>query len=65
MVNTALLVFANNIFQGDQFLNLENYSTAFFWGIGLFFHWFGVFGRNFLFTKQWEERKIKEFMDKN
>lgn len=35
------------------------------WGIGLFFHaifGFGLFG---IFTKEWEERKVKEYMDKN
>ncbi len=34
------------------------------WGIGLFFHavfGFGLFG---VFTKEWEEKKIKEYVDK-
>ena len=32
--------------------------------IGLFFHWLGVFGfRNLGFGKEWEERKIREFMN--
>ncbi|UCD19634.1 MAG: 2TM domain-containing protein [candidate division WOR-3 bacterium] len=34
------------------------------WGIGLFFHavfGFGLFG---VFTKEWEEKKIKEYIDK-
>ena len=32
------------------------------WGVGLFFHavfGFGLFG---IFTKEWEERKIKQYM---
>jgi hypothetical protein len=65
LVNIALLVLGNNIFQEGEFLKWENYSTAIFWGIGLFFHWFGVFGKNIMFSKRWEERKIKEFMDKD
>ncbi|MBC2845710.1 2TM domain-containing protein [Winogradskyella flava] len=40
------------------------YATAAFWGIGLFFHFIGVFGPDFFFGKNWEERKLKEFMDK-
>jgi len=40
-------------------------STAFFWGIGLAFHAYGVFGKHLLFSKDWEERKIKEFMEKD
>lgn len=38
-------------------------TTGFFWGIGLFFHWYGVFGKNIFFSKEWEQKKIKEFMD--
>ncbi|MDT0643232.1 2TM domain-containing protein [Zunongwangia sp. F363] len=44
--------------------NLTNYSTAFFWGIGLFAHWFGVFGSGLVFGKNWEEKKIRELMRK-
>ncbi len=40
------------------------FTTPFFWGIGLFFHWTRVFGPNFFFGKEWEERKIKELMEK-
>ena len=39
-------------------------ANVFFWGIGLFFHWFIVFGRHLTFSKRWEERKIKQFMEK-
>lgn len=41
------------------------FSTAIFWGIGLFFHFLGVYGPDFLFGKNWEKRKIKEYMDKD
>ena len=34
-----------------------------FWGIGLFFHWYSVFGKDLLFSKDWEKRKIEEMMD--
>ena len=33
------------------------------WGIGICFHAFGVFGYNIRLGEEWEERKIKEFMD--
>lgn len=34
------------------------------WGMGLFFHWMAIFGYRLLgFGKDWEERKIKEFMN--
>lgn len=41
------------------------YSTWLFWGIGLFFHWLGVFGFKNLLGKNWEEKKIRELMDKD
>ncbi len=39
--------------------------AAFGWGIGLVFHAVKVFGLNPFFGKNWEERKIKEYMDKD
>ncbi|PZD77941.1 2TM domain-containing protein [Mesonia sp. K7] len=35
------------------------------WGIGLFFHYMEAFDRNFLFGKEWEKRKMKQFMEDN
>ncbi len=54
-----------NLDTGESFFQYGHFFTAFFWGIGIFFHWFGVFGRNFIFSKDWEERKIKEYMEKD
>lgn len=55
--------------RGDGFIegltDISNYSTVFFWGIGIIAHWASVFGPNFLFTKKWEEKKIKEIMEQD
>ena len=40
------------------------YAAAVFWGIGLVFHFLGVFGPTFLFGKDWENKKIEEYMEK-
>jgi len=48
---------------GGSIMHIGTWSTPLFWGIGLGFHAIGVFGKNRLFGK-WEERKIKEFMEK-
>ena len=48
----------------EAFGNFGVWSTWLFWGIGLFFHWIGVFGFKSLIGKDWEERKIKEIMEK-
>ena len=48
---------------GGDFWNFGTFSTAFFWGIGLAFHAMGVFSKNALFSKSWEERKIQEYIN--
>lgn len=39
-------------------------SIGLFWGIGVFFHWYGTFGKNLVFGKKWEKKKIQELLDK-
>lgn len=34
------------------------------WGLGMVFYAFKVFGWNLIFSKNWEERKIREIMEK-
>jgi len=66
IVNTFLIIMIMVNSDADESIwNFGSFSTAFFWGIGLVFHFLGVFGKNILFGKQWEEKKIKEFMDKD
>ena len=38
--------------------------AAFGWGIGLLAHAMGVYGYSLVTGKNWEERKIREFMEK-
>lgn len=54
-----------NLDPGERFLKFSTFSTAFFWGIGLAFHALSVFGPNIFLGHDWEERKIRELMDKN
>lgn len=46
----------------EAIFHIGVYMTWIFWGIGLFFHWLGVFGFNSFFGKSWEEKKLKELM---
>ena len=49
----------------ETFYNFGVYSTWVFWGIGMFFHWLGVFGfKSIGFGSDWEEKKINELMEK-
>lgn len=60
----GLMKSGNNF--SETITNFGVYSTWVFWGIGMFFHWLGVFGfRSLGFGKDWEERKIKEMMNKD
>lgn len=66
IVNVFLLIsIAYGLDEGEQFWSFGHFFTPFFWGIGLFFHFLGVFNQNLLFGKQWEDKKIQEFLDKD
>lgn len=39
--------------------------AAFGWGIGVLFHAMGTFNLNPFFGRDWENRKIKQFMDED
>lgn len=65
LVNIALLVAkAVSTEPGEEFFTLGNFNMAIFWGLGLLFHAISVFGTGTLFGRNWEERKIQEFMDR-
>jgi hypothetical protein len=50
--------------EGESYFQFKNFSTAFFWGIGLVAHGLSVFLPSMVMGKNWEEKKIKELMDK-
>ena len=60
-----LLIKLFNLKEHENFFIWGTFTTAIFWGIGLFFHWYSVFGADIVLGKNWEERKIKEMMEKN
>jgi len=41
----------------------HNYKIWFFWGIGIAFQAFNTFGLNLFMNKDWEQKKIKKYMD--
>lgn len=48
----------------DVFFEWSTFITAICWGIGLFCHWYSVFCPNLIVGKDWEERKINEYMER-
>jgi hypothetical protein len=67
VINTMIIVgtFYDRPFNSSNFWSFETFSTAIFWGIGLFSHAASVFGKNLIFNKNWEEKKIQELMAKD
>jgi uncharacterized integral membrane protein len=66
VVNTFILVMVyNNSDSNEAFFTFGHFSTPIFWGIGLLAHGMSIFGKNIIFSKDWEDRKIKEIMDKD
>lgn len=61
-----LIIFLNvrNLEEGESYFQFKNFLTAFFWGIGLLSHALSVFVPTWFLGNKWEERKIKEFMEK-
>ena len=65
LVNISLLVAkAISIDPGEEFWTFGNFNMAIFWGMGVLFHAFGVFGTSIFLNSNWEERKIQELMEK-
>ena len=48
----------------EAFWDFGSFAVWLFWGIGLMFHGLQVFSRNPFFSKEWEERQIRKYMDK-
>ena len=48
----------------EAFMDLNNYNFFFWWGVGLIIHGVLVFGAPKIFSKNWEQRKIEEMMNK-
>jgi hypothetical protein len=66
LVINLMLVIINiqNLESGESYFQYRNFITAFFWGIGLLAHGLATFLPQWFLGNNWEERKIKEFMEK-
>lgn len=59
-----VIVNINNLGPGESYFQYKNFFTLFFWGLGLAVHGLSVFLPNMVLGKNWEERKIKEIMER-
>lgn len=51
--------------EGESYFQWQNFITLFSWGIGLLAHGLSVFMPDLILGKNWEEKKIKELIDKD
>lgn len=66
VVNAMILIInAQSLDSGETFFHWRNFSTLLFWGIGLLAHGLSVFMPYIVLGRNWEEKKIKELMDKD
>jgi len=65
IINIMIVILnIQNLNDGETYFQFKNFMTAFFWGIGLVAHGLSVFVPNWILGQNWENRKIKEFMEK-
>lgn len=65
-VHLMVYLIINSFFMLRIYFRTEEFGffhTGFWWGIGLAFHWFSVFGKNIIFGHRWEERRINKLME--
>ncbi len=64
----ALYIAVNLLLIGINMLVSPNslwfYWVTFFWGIGVVLHGFGVYVEGRIFGRAWEEKKIREIMER-
>lgn len=65
VINTTIIISQVQFSSSAEWhLELRHFSTAFFWGIGLAAHGLSVFMPTMILGKNWEDKKIKELMEK-
>ena len=66
IIVNLIVVFQNiqNLEPGESYFQAHNFITFGLWGIGIVIHALTVFLPNFFLGSKWEERKIREFMQK-
>ncbi|MDJ0646254.1 MAG: 2TM domain-containing protein [Flavobacteriaceae bacterium] len=46
----------------EALFDFPTFAVWIFWGVGIFFHFWRIFGQNIFFGKDWEARKVQEYM---
>lgn len=66
IINIMIVIInVQNMEVGESYFRMQNMTTLLFWGIGLLAHGLSVFLPGMILGNNWEERKIKELMEKD
>ena len=61
----VIIINIQNLEVGESYFQFKNFQTLIFWGIGLLAHGMSVFIPNIIMGNDWEEKKIKQFMEED
>lgn len=65
LVNISLLIMKLVSMKSDDvFFEWATFTTMISWGVGLGVHWVSVFKPTIIIAKDWEEEKIKKYMER-
>ncbi|MEM8999213.1 MAG: 2TM domain-containing protein [Bacteroidota bacterium] len=66
-INAFILVniYVRSLGEGENFWQWSHFFVLLGWGVGLFFHAARIFGFNLILGKDWEERQIQKYMEKD
>ena len=59
-----LIIAASGFADVQSLFTISPYITALYWGIGLGAHGMSVFGQDFIFGKNWEEKEIQNILNR-
>ena len=66
VVNIMIVILnIQDLESGESYFKKENFFTAFFWGLGLLAHALSTFAPTWFLGSNWEEKKIKELIEKD
>jgi len=66
VINIMIIIInVQDLEPGESYFQYKNFFTLFFWGIGLAVHGLSVFLPDFILGQNWEEKKIKEIMERD
>lgn len=66
VINLMLLIVNyKNLDANENFWRWQTFNTVFFWGIGILAHCLSVFMPSMIMGSNWQEKKIKELMEKD